>query len=701
MPNVMTTTNNFSGGQLDVEMGGRYDLDVRLRSFEIVENFQTNFKGNAFYRTGFLDLFNEFEDCAFHEFKFRDDQNYILVFLEKKIRFITYDAVGDLGFVLDDELDLLEIDTLYTLEQSKSLSFTQNGDSMIIAHESVDLQELKRLASNEFKIEDYFTGSESPPYKRDEEEFPKSVSYYTGRLWLGGTGSEATTIWGSEVGDFKNFTIPSTVVDSSPLKLTLTEIAEPVDWIFPGENSLFVGSAGGILSINGGDPSKPITASSVEAKKSIAEGANEVPPVAKDGFVFYSGIDGRRLYRFSYEFLSESFTAIDTNILSYSVTDSGIKKIRGKKDIQDFLYVLKNNGDLIALNFNEDESILGWHKILTKGNVKDISVISDINGFRKLFILVERSGEFFIEIKTEEVEYRQRDSFFLGDEEEDGNAFSRFSGVQNLESVYLDSAEFLTEEQDLNPIFYTETALSDFDASFSSDFGTNVTSGSITSTFPVFLPEDVGKQIVYKTITGYEKGVFEISTYISSTSVGVNIIEEPSPNLFAEDWYITFNVLTGLERFEGQEVSVVINGGFLKNQTVINGEIVLEEDNQCKTAVVGLNYIGVIKSFTLGFRTGANDTQVALKNIVRASIRVVSSYGGKFGASLYDLDDVINFESDNALHGYVHPPQNGIKHVSYATGADDDRVFYIVQDIPAAFNITTSVIEANYSIGVV
>lgn len=45
--------NNFTRGQLDHDLNGRFDLPFYFNGFEIVRNFISNYKGNVKYRPGF------------------------------------------------------------------------------------------------------------------------------------------------------------------------------------------------------------------------------------------------------------------------------------------------------------------------------------------------------------------------------------------------------------------------------------------------------------------------------------------------------------------------------------------------------------------------------------------------------------------------------------------------------------------------
>lgn len=110
--------NNFTRGQLDHDLNGRFDLPLYQKGFEVSRNFISNYKGNIKYRTGW-----QYEgkaagenECVLMEFRFNSDQSYLLEFTEDKLRFYTYDANGNFGIVVD-ESPINEIPTLSSNSQ--------------------------------------------------------------------------------------------------------------------------------------------------------------------------------------------------------------------------------------------------------------------------------------------------------------------------------------------------------------------------------------------------------------------------------------------------------------------------------------------------------------------------------------------------------------------------------------------------------
>lgn len=689
MANIVTTYSNFARAKIDHDMMGRFGLPIYQTSYDVFENWLSNFKGNAIYRTGFEDMLGEFQDCVLHEFRFRNDQNYLMVFYNTKIRFLTYDANGVFGWVESSPSVILEVTTSYTLDECRELQFTQNGDVTVITHNSHAPQDLTRVSATSFTIGAH-TLTPADPF--GSGEFPASCLFYKGRLYFANTPSKTTTIWASEAGDFTEFTI-GVVTDVSPLQFTIAEIVQPIEWLFGGENSLVVGCADAPVAVNGGGVGVAITADTVEANKTSGDGSNSSIPFSKDGQVFYVGKNSRNMYYFSYDLLTESFLSKDANLISYDITNEGIGKIRHKKDRNDIIYGIRGDGDLVSLNFKIEENIIGWHSHSTpNGLFKDIGVITNNEGDPQLFALVLRDGAYFIERQAPHMEFSKRSAFFTDIKADDDEAYNRVVAEELSDVVYLDNSLKASNLQEANTITFGSGG--GFTSGFSSGFRVVATSGSISAASAVFSSGDVGKHISYKTETGYESGRFLITAYTSTTQVEVDILQQPTSNTY-DNWYLSFNQLSGLTQYIGTTISIVTDGGYLDDFAITADTLDLE--NQALTVVTGYKYRGTIKSFSLGFQIKAENTQTTMKNISRVGIRSVASAGGMFGTTPYRLEPIQKLTQKDL--NYLPPlPMDGTNFTTYGDDTEIDKYFYLIQDKPLPFVAAAVMIDADHTI---
>jgi len=363
-------------------------------------------------------------------------------------------------------------------------------------------------------------------------------------------------------------------------------------------------------------------------------------------------------------------------------------------DRDDLIYGGRGDGELLGLNFNLRENVIGWHNQDTQGLIQDIAVITDNDGNPQLFALVNREGAFFIERQAELVEFSERSSFFTNDEEADDEAHNRKVAQELTECNYLDNSLLFDNLQEGNTITFGEGVTTAFGLGFGLGFGSGVGVGTITAASPVFSSGDVGKHISYKTETGFESGRFIITNFQSSTVVDVDILQEPT-SITHDNWYLSFDTLTGLTQYIGREVGIVTDGGFLDLFTISSDT--LDLGSQVLTVVVGYTYTGTIKSFALGFQVGAENTQTTMKAISRVGMRTVSSAGGKFGTTPYRLEPLQEL-SQNDIN-YLPPlPMDGTEYLTYVDDNELDKFFFVVQDEPLPLILTSVMIDASYTV---
>ena len=500
------------------------------------------------------------------------------------------------------------------------------------------------------------------------------MSFYKGRLYLGATNSKITSVWGSKVGDYENFGTSGTIVDDDGLFFTVSDLSERISWIASGSNSLLLGSSEGIVTVNGGDSSEPITATAINASKVVDDGANSTIPVRKDGLVFYIGARGRNVYSFSYDLLSERFKASDLNVISYDITKGGISQIKRVKTRNDLFYMVNGNGGLVSLNFNEAEQIVGWHEHNTEGTIQQIVSITDNDGNAKLFALVVRNSVYYLEMLAENVDFNLRSDFYTGDADADKEAYSRYTAELLKDCIYLDNSEVVDRLQS-NAITFDPDAL------------------TITATSNVFAADDVGHEIVYQSATGYERGRFKIESYTSAKVVGVSVILAPSSNTYT-NWFLTFSEISGLTRFANQTVSVVADGGYLK-EFAVDGSGDFSLGVEATRIVVGYPYIGEIKSMNLGFSFQGENTQITSKNIYQVTARFNFSAGGFLGSSKYDMQEVQLFDT-SGYYGLPPLPMDGDYSIGYNDATSKDKRIYIQQKLPLPMEVCALFIDAKY-----
>lgn len=448
--------NNYSSGQVDRDIKGRYDLPLYQNGHEISRNFFHTIKGDVLYRTGF-EFIDEIGYSALYEFKFSTEQAYLLVFRIQYIEFWSYNENGELVRVLDDNQNELTLVHPYGTEIF-NLCMTQNCDVLYITHKKGLYPEyqLKRTASNAFTLEvtTYTNTGEaslSSTSATENHGFPCSCAFYENRLNRCSSTKYPTYLYGSKGADYDNITTGTETNDG--YQFDLAEANSRALWLVSGVNSLLVGTAEGILTVNGGSVTKAITPSDIAAKLSCRDGVSDVLPIHKDNFVFFVSSNKRQVYMFEYDVLLEQFKATNLSKGNYEITRGGISKIANKFDRYGLLFAICN-GRLLSICFSNDEAVNSWSEFITEGRFIDICTVTRPDGDFDLFANIKRTingvTRYYLERLTPTVEFSRFEDFvseFPDDytekdirevEQEDKYAFQRKIAEELRGCNYLD-----------------------------------------------------------------------------------------------------------------------------------------------------------------------------------------------------------------------------------------------------------------------
>jgi len=679
--------NNFSSGQIDRDVKGRFDLPLFKNGHELSRNFFHTIKGDCYYRTGF-EFLDEIGYAALYEFKFNQDQSYLLVFRTQYIEFWSYNANNELVRVLDDSGNELTLTHPYGTEVF-NLSMTQNCDVLYITHTGGKYPEkqLKRTASNKFTLTDTTftnsgTASLSSSSASSNHGFPCTCAFYENRLNRCSSSKYPTYLYGSKGGNYNDITTGTGTNDG--YQFDLAEANSSALWMIASPYSLYIGTPEGILTVNGGSTTTAITPEDISAKLSCKVPVSKVVPVYVDGYAFFVTANKRQIQIFEYDNLLEQFKSTNLSKGNYEITKGGIKKLAYKFDRFGLIYAIAG-GQLLALCFSNDEAVNAQSKFITDGEFIDICTVTRPDGEYDLFANIKRTvngiTRYYLERLTETVEFSRPEDFvsvipdnatdkeILEIKQNDEYAYYRKIAEELRDCNYLDCSIKYSG-------LHTETI--------------TLNENILTCDSEIFDNSDVGRRIWYKTITGREYGSMDIVEFISSTQVRVNVLQSPTSNS-TSNWYFSATIFSGLEHLEGETVAVVGNGGYLGDFTVKNGKIDISSANTNKvgTAIIGLKYKGILKSPNLGLDISGQGTQTftTMKNIYKIGLGLSHSAGGKVGDSLYYLNDVQQFNPDGLLD--VPPlPMDNFEEINYEGTYTREKHYFVVQDSPLPFHIS-------------
>ena len=152
--------------------------------------------------------------------------------------------------------------------------------------------------------------------------FPNVVTFFQGRMWLGGLRSQQETVIGSWVNDILNFATDQGL-DDQAVYVTLNGVAlNAITALFPGRSLCMFTTGGEFRFVN--DNGAPITPTSIPTNQT-QYGAAQIKPVMIDGNIIYvqKNLNSIRDFQFDYtqdQFNSLGLSSFASNLV-YNVRD--------------------------------------------------------------------------------------------------------------------------------------------------------------------------------------------------------------------------------------------------------------------------------------------------------------------------------------------------------------------------------------------
>jgi hypothetical protein len=466
-------------------------------------------------------------------------------------------------------------------------------------------------------------------------EYPAAVGFYEQRLIYGGSNNFPNTLYFSRSGETDDFTNGAEVDDG--ITYTIAGSANRILWLNGTSKFLAVGAIGDVYQVTGG-LDDVITPTSISIKPTNGYGVADIMPIGRGNQVFYTQNNKLILRSFEYDFQADGYIPVDRNTIADHITSSGIVQIDFQESRPNVVWAVKTDGQLIGLTIEDAETVSGWHRQTTSGEFVSIAVTPRPVQYDQLWTCVKRGADYFIEYQVDPVTFPRRMDYVTGNKAADDLVWKNLMFEKQKEYIHVDSA--LSYYGDFGAVTMTPAAVS----------GASVT---FTAGGSFFTAAMVGREIWRKSVTGAEIGRARITAYSSATVVTCEVLEtfDSTAVIPAGEWYLTASTVSGLEHLEGQEVTIIVDGGQHPARTVTDGEI--ELDREASVVHVGLGYIGYLESNDLEIGTPTGTAQTQRKNVHAVGVRFQDALYAKYGTSYYTLSQI---EMRNASMAMDRPP---------------------------------------------
>ena len=381
MPRVISLQTSFNSGVLDPRLVARTDLKHFYQGAAKAINVQSLPQGGMKRRPGLKYVSTIDTESRLAAFAFNVEQTYLMVFTNNNIA------------VYKDDVLQTNITTTYTTAQLFELQWTQSADTMIIVHESHQPAKLVRGSTHSSwtlsnitltNIPQYDFGSGDENVWSSSRGYPKSVTFYQGRMWFGGSKQRPQTLWGSKTNDFYNFDF-GTSLDDEGISLTLdTDQVNAITMVYAGRH-LQIFTTGGEFSIN----DIPITPAKSSVRRQTLFGSSNIPPKSIDGATLYVDRTGKSVREFLFAYTEDAYTSGTVSLLASHLLNSPVDMdaLRGSaKTDANYVYVINSDGTVAVFNSLRAQEVGGWTQWTTNGSIEAVAVVVE-----EVYFLVKRT----------------------------------------------------------------------------------------------------------------------------------------------------------------------------------------------------------------------------------------------------------------------------------------------------------------------
>lgn len=167
----------------------------------------------------------------------------------------------------------------------------------------------------------------------------------------------------------------------------------------------------------------------------------------------------------------------------------------------------------------------------------------------------------------------------------------------------------------------------------------------------------------------------EFYTYPTDTSfvldgLEYSIVEKDEASIIEVD---------GLERFEGQKVSILADTNVYKDVVVEDGKVTL--DIEASSVLVGYSYRGILETIPVELKYSSGNTTIGTnKKIVDGTLTYYRTRGLQYGRDINHLYEIKPYT--DATYGNYIPLETGKLLLKVADGFNIENTFMVVQDNP-------------------
>lgn len=300
--------------------------------------------------------------------------------------------VSDVTYTSTTMIPFSANNAFFTEENIYDIKFSQHDTTMILTNGTDPALQIVYAAGG------LSLANHNNTINYNTEGYPKCVAFYQNRLFFGGFSAQPTKVLGSAFGNYSDFTIPATILATSPISAQSVEIKSIIENLWGAPTALYALSADGISMIDGGGIA--VSTDHVEFKLRNHEPVDGMTPTVKNDMMIYLGRDRQKIFLTDYDLVVQRFRAVNISKKYSNYLKAGVKELHIIPDRTDLIYGVLSDGQMFSILFDAEQQVNGLFPIETNGFVNDIEPIKYQDN-TKLCLVVQRNGVWQLEFKDD------------------------------------------------------------------------------------------------------------------------------------------------------------------------------------------------------------------------------------------------------------------------------------------------------------
>lgn len=456
----------------------------------------------------------------------------------------------------------------------------------------------------------------------DTTDQPQAVGYYQQRRVFAGSIAAPDTTWYSQTGNQSNFNVsrPLQVDDAITATLASLEVNQ-IRHLIPSEN-LLVLTSGAEWVVNSG-PDTAFGPTTINQNLQSTWGSSYVIPAVAGNTTIYVTADNASLRSFGYSFQIDGYTGSNLNILAqHLLRGHQIVDMTYQRNPEGRLYMVREDGDILAMTFDQDQEIIAWSTFDTDGEFEAVSSLPlggavDHLGHEHthtedaVYLIVKRMIDGrtvrYVETMIQNSFFDVRECFFV----DSGLTFDEFVEITDITAA--------------NPVVVTAV-------------NHGYANGDMVDILDVEWEPDIDSFFNYTQPAQLNGGRFTVAN-VTANTFELSGEDGSAFNAYVEGGRVRKAITTfsGAWHLEGEEVVALADGNVVTGLTITDGSVTLA--TAASIVQLGKRYITDIE--TLGFQIPNKNVQGRDKAIPAVVVKFSKSRGLLIGP---DSDNLVEMK---------------------------------------------------------